>query len=367
MSQQALLAFEEFEAQRIARARQRDRNLAFHPAGMRGHHQHAVGEIDRFRDVVGHVDDGLARLAPHLGEQALHGVPGHRIERGERLVHQQHGGVVGERAGDGDTLLHAAGEMMRIGVGEFLELDEGELLARDAFALGLGDALHLQPERHVAERGAPREQLGEILEHDAAVHAAPGDRLAADPDFARGGREEAGDDVEQRRLAAAGRADDAQEFRRGEAEARGLDGVNLAARRVIDERNVADFDGKHRCSPVARSYALAVRTMPQRSTVNRSSDPNTKPFEHVADGADHRQGRQHDVGVEEFLGVEDDPAESPVGRREHLGADHRDPGPHEGLAQPGDDQRRGAGNDHLPEQRAAPRRPWPARRAATAG
>ena len=54
-----------------------------------------------------------------------------------------------------------------------------------SLALGLADALHLEPEGDVAERGAPRKELGEILEHDAAVHAVAGHRLAADADFAR--------------------------------------------------------------------------------------------------------------------------------------------------------------------------------------
>ena len=57
------------------------------------------------------------------------------------------------------------------------------MVSRSSF----GHALHFQPERDIAERGAPREQLGEILEHHAAVHAVAGDRLAADADFAEAG------------------------------------------------------------------------------------------------------------------------------------------------------------------------------------
>src|SRR3984957_20756226 len=59
MSQQVLLAFEERDAERIARPRQRDRDFAFHPSGMRRHHQHAVGEIDGLGDVVRDIDEGL--------------------------------------------------------------------------------------------------------------------------------------------------------------------------------------------------------------------------------------------------------------------------------------------------------------------
>ena len=181
---QFFLAFEKFDAERVARPRQGDRHLDLHRARMRRHHQHAVGQIDRLRDVMRDVNDGLAGLAPHLGEQPLHVVAGEGVERGERLVHQQHGRIVGERARDGDALLHAARQMVRIGLDELVELHQPQLLARDLFAFGLGDAFHLQPERDVAERGAPRKQLREILEYDAAVHAVAVDRLAADADFA---------------------------------------------------------------------------------------------------------------------------------------------------------------------------------------
>jgi hypothetical protein len=101
------------------------------------------------------------------------------------------------------------------------------------------------PERYVAERGAPGKQLGEILKHHAAVLAVAGDRLAAEADLAAGRRDEAGDDVEQRRLAAAARADDAHEFRGRDVEADRVDGVHAARRRIVEQRNVADFDMGH--------------------------------------------------------------------------------------------------------------------------
>src|SRR5262249_6959189 len=113
------------------------------------------------------------------------------------------GGIVRERPRDGDPLLHPAGQMVRIRLYEFFELHQLELRERDLLALGLADPPHLEPEGHVSERGAPREQLGKVLEHHAAVGAVTADRFAADADFARGGGEKAGDDIEQRRLPAA--------------------------------------------------------------------------------------------------------------------------------------------------------------------
>jgi hypothetical protein len=77
--------------------------------------------------------------------------------------------------------------VVRVGVGELLELDEAELLQCDLLALSFGDAPHLQAEGDVAKGCAPGEELGEVLEDDAAVHALPGDLLAAYADLAGGG------------------------------------------------------------------------------------------------------------------------------------------------------------------------------------
>ena len=50
----------------------------------------------------------LARLAPDLEQLGLHELAGLGVERGERLVHQQHFGIGRQRAREIDALLHAA-------------------------------------------------------------------------------------------------------------------------------------------------------------------------------------------------------------------------------------------------------------------
>src|SRR6478672_8244855 len=141
--------------------------------------------------------------------------------------------------------------MMRIGVRELLELDQAQLLERHLLALGLADALHLEPERDVAERGAPGKQLREILEHDAAVSALSADGLAADADLATGRREKSRDDVKERSLAAARWSQQAEELRLLHVKANAVDRADASGRRVVDERDVADFDVRHRCRLVA--------------------------------------------------------------------------------------------------------------------
>src|SRR5213593_2875442 len=46
-------------------------------------------EIDGLFDVVRHEYDGLAELAPEPEEQVLQPRPSHRVQAGERLVHQE--------------------------------------------------------------------------------------------------------------------------------------------------------------------------------------------------------------------------------------------------------------------------------------
>src|SRR3977135_282248 len=102
--------------------------------------------------------------------------------------------------------------MMRIGLREFLELDQAQLLERDLLALGLADAFHLEPEGDVAKRGAPGKELRKVLEHNAAVGALAADGLTADADFSAGRHEKSRDDVEQRGLATARGSQEAEEL-----------------------------------------------------------------------------------------------------------------------------------------------------------
>jgi hypothetical protein len=50
---------------------------------------------------------------PDLQQHFLHQHPGLRVERAERLVHQQHRWAIDQRSRDRDALQHAAGELGR--------------------------------------------------------------------------------------------------------------------------------------------------------------------------------------------------------------------------------------------------------------
>jgi len=135
-----------------------------------------------------------------------------RVERAERLIEQQHLRFHGERAGDAHALLHAAGDLVRelvLGVREAHQL-EGRVRARLQLGLRLAEhALHRQVD--VAEAGEPRQQRV-VLEHHAAVRPRAVDVLVGEQDGARASLQESRHQVEQRALAAAGVADEADEL-----------------------------------------------------------------------------------------------------------------------------------------------------------
>ena len=68
----------------------------------------AVAEEHGFRDVVGDEDYCAAVALPEGLEVECKLVAGDGVERGKRLVHQQQGRVVQQRAADADARAHAA-------------------------------------------------------------------------------------------------------------------------------------------------------------------------------------------------------------------------------------------------------------------
>ena len=80
---------------------------------------------------MGDEEDGLADLRLQAEELVLQALAVDRVDRAEGLVHQHHQGVGGERPGDADALLLAAGELRRVAVGELgVEADQLEQLRR---------------------------------------------------------------------------------------------------------------------------------------------------------------------------------------------------------------------------------------------
>ena len=109
---------------------------------------------------------------------------------------------------------------------------------------GRAHAAQLEAEGDVAQHVGPRQQR-EILEHERALGAGAVDRLAFDQDLAGIARDQAGDDLEQRGLAAAARTEQGRELALGERQvdvAQRLDAV------VVGLADVLDFDESWRTS-----------------------------------------------------------------------------------------------------------------------
>ena len=78
------------------------RELLDHPAPVQD--RDAIGQLDGLVDVVGHEHDRLAQPRLDVQELVLQAGAHDRIDGGERLVHQHHGRIGGERPGDPDAL-----------------------------------------------------------------------------------------------------------------------------------------------------------------------------------------------------------------------------------------------------------------------
>ena len=92
-----------------------------------GEHRDPVAHLHGLVDVVRDQQHRLAQLALEAQELVLQPAADHRVDRAERLVHQQHGRVGGERAGDADALPLATGELVREAVGEHVRVEPDQL------------------------------------------------------------------------------------------------------------------------------------------------------------------------------------------------------------------------------------------------
>ena len=209
------------------------------------HHHDAVGEHERLGDAVRDEEHRLAARRPDAQQLVLHLDAGDLVERAERLVHQQDLRILRERARDRDALLHAAGELGRIPVAVAGEPDERQELGRLAPARGGVEAAAARAELDVADRGEPgKERLP--LEHDALAAPGPGDRRAVDEHLARARLHQPGDDVEERRLAAAAAADQGDELVLGDREVDAVQHRRAGGRRVVALRDRAQRDLRRR-------------------------------------------------------------------------------------------------------------------------
>lgn len=102
---------------------------------MRRKHHNTAAYDQRLFNRVGDEKQRKALFFPERQQLFLHRAPRQRIQGGEGFVHQQDARFHRQRTGDGDALLHAAGERMGHRVSKFRQTDFVKKMQRRLFCL----------------------------------------------------------------------------------------------------------------------------------------------------------------------------------------------------------------------------------------
>ena len=241
---------------RVQRARARQRHVVDRRdrAGPLGHDQHAVGEEHGLRNRMRDQQHRLAGLALDPHQLDIHLLARHGVERAERLVHQHDLGIVHQRAADRGALLHAAGELPGQLLLEPFEPDQLQQRLRPRQIFFARQPLHVDRQHHVGQDVAPWQQQ-RVLEHDADIAVRLRHLLALDQDLAGRRREQPGDHLQQRGLAAAGRADHDEELALVDVEIQRPQRRHVAVARAIGFRDAGQRDARRSAAGAIRHQA----------------------------------------------------------------------------------------------------------------
>ena len=190
-----------------------DRSDLAQPAAV--HHGDAVAHHQRLMLVVRDEDEGHAEPLLHAQQLDLQLRAQLGIECRERLVEQHHLGFVDQRAGEGDALALAAGQLRRVAIGEGSRSAASPSSHRRGAGARLSVCRAYAARTSIFCRDRQMRKQGVGLEHGVhrplvrrdPVHCAAGDHHTA-----RIGRFEPGDHPQQGGFAAAGRSEQGEEL-----------------------------------------------------------------------------------------------------------------------------------------------------------
>src|SRR6185312_39240 len=242
-------------ARRIARRTRATRETRCRAARPRRHHDDPRRQVDRLGDAVRDERDRQTRVAPPCGELVVHPVAAELVEGAERLVEQHERRAGDERACDRRAHSHAARQLARERAGEAVEADAGERRVDGGIRLRARRAGEVERQPDVGANARPWHQRRR-LEHaaDPMRVAGRGRHRRAPPfDRALGWRVEPGDEIEQRRLAAARGSEQRQELALAD---RQRDGIERARARCVGARDAARDDDRVALARLATGFPL---------------------------------------------------------------------------------------------------------------
>ena len=251
------------------------RRADLHDATMIEQHD-AVRQAQRFVDVVRHQHDRLAGGVMNPADLLLQRVPGHGIERAERLVHQQHVGIARQGTGNAYPLLLSPGQLMRIAVavqrGRELErlqqLGHALARARARPAQQIGDGRDVLLDRPVWKQA---DRLDGIAHAQAKVFAfEAANFLSGEQDAAAVVLEQAIDHLQCARLARPRRADHDGEFAFGDRQRKVVDRLG-AIERLADM-----LESDHGVSTLAMNRNMASNATAKATTGTTPSNTRSR-------------------------------------------------------------------------------------------
>ena len=162
---------------------------------------------------MGDEADRLAGPRPQRPQRLVQAVAHDLVQRAERFVHQQDVGVERQRPRNRGALLHPARQLPRIAPGELRQLHQFQHAGDPLLPVGAVEAHDLERQQDVPGDGPPRIQPRR-LEHIAIGPRPPRliRRHAVDGQLPRGRAFQRRDRAQERRLAAARGADEADEL-----------------------------------------------------------------------------------------------------------------------------------------------------------
>ena len=235
-----------------------------------GHHHHAVGQQQGLIDVVGHHHGGDASFLADAHQLLLQIAARQRIEGAEGLIEQQQPRADRQGAGDRHPLLHAARELRGKFLGGGRQPHHRQVALHDLVPLGRAELAHhpVHRQRHVLAHGLPGQQRI-VLKHHHPVGPRLGHLPPIDQDAAMAGLRQARQQVQQGALAAAGMADQRDEFALADLQVDVLEGHIAAA--IVQRKDLRDVvdgeEGDH------LSWTPVPRADPPRPPGDRGPGP----------------------------------------------------------------------------------------------